>query len=449
MYCHDTDQLASKLGSEILQDKRTSIKGSQVTEALSETQLKKSKHLFDLLIANARDSKFISTSEPTPVPAPTPPLPKWVHPLPETQVEHSIQMLEQSEDSDQNGTNGRNDTSKDEDGDGKNGQDGRNVEDGGGDNDTDGDADDANRRMAELEDMDAVNLVEGIKQSSLRGAGRSSEKQQHGGKHVSSVARLFDATFKDNGKREAPLDPQQHRLAMGLSHMASPNISRTSSGTSSGIPGGNSTGNNTTHFASLKKCEVCPPGKYSSLGDYVSSLADVLAQKHSLNKGEESADLGWEVTFGTTSCNACPPGKMAPKPKSSGCVDCPLGQYAADVGTPLCSKCPAGYQQLGDGSGCEACVAGKFSTGNLYHHQQRRLQQHTRQFRRLALAYRAGAGVNSSSSSNRSGELTEAWAEALPPIDEIREHVKEGIGDEGPDEETGEWAPSATIGPDL
>jgi hypothetical protein len=279
--------------------------------------------------------------------------------------------------------------------------------------------------MAETEN--AADLVEGIQQG-LRGKGakkgakkgdkkeakkgdetgdkkeNKQEARHHDGEGgqssggQSSVARLFSSTFNGNGTDDTPLDPTQHLLALGVAAGAE-NITNTSD---TGGPTNSST------RGGLQRCEVCPAGKYSS-------LADFLVPKTSSRKGGEN-DLGWELSMGTTSCTACPPGKMQPKPRSSGCIACPAGQYAADPATPLCLNCPAGYQQINDGlksggESCGACVAGRFSTGRLVHHQG----QENRLRRRVLSASKESLSSNSSDGGGH-----------LPPVDEIKEEAKEG-----------------------
>ena len=158
-----------------------------------------------------------------------------------------------------------------------------------------------------------------------------------------------------------------------------------------------------TGLDDLSKCTLCPAGKSNKDegSSFFSNCADCSAGEFASNPGAASCELcekgshsGSAATYcipciigrysdekgtvsgSTTSCKACPKGKIGSRGQAvsifDGCENCLVGTYQAETGKMRCTSCPQGRfgnETTGDSNrtslsvSCTACAPGKYSEG--------------------------------------------------------------------------------------
>ncbi|XP_066271929.1 uncharacterized protein [Branchiostoma lanceolatum] len=77
---------------------------------------------------------------------------------------------------------------------------------------------------------------------------------------------------------------------------------------------------------------------------------------------EEICPAGTFSRADGTACDSCPPGQYSSTAGASSCQQCPAGQYNSGYGASSCTSCPAGrYSNTAGASSCSWCPAGSTS----------------------------------------------------------------------------------------
>lgn len=117
--------------------------------------------------------------------------------------------------------------------------------------------------------------------------------------------------------------------------------------------------------ATAASCEVCPPGTWSSAGQFASCEA---CDNGKIPNGQRTACENCtagkfaQVTATEASCEVCPPGTWSPAGQSGSCQSCSDGQVPTDK-RDACEDCAAGKFALvtATAASCEVCPPGTWS----------------------------------------------------------------------------------------